>query len=157
MKKLLLVLFSITFAAAACAESEADRLLKDAGLLDNDYVYVDTELITKLSKELTESYVKTLPVDLNYYMQITDFSVTPYYFKTTYRLVNPLNVADTATIKRELNSVETLRRGCALEFLVNEYMKANNMTLIYAYRDANDQPLAEVTMTNEICDKAKVQ
>lgn len=157
MKKLLILLFSISFAGTALAESQEDRQLKAAGVIDDDYVYIDRDLATKTFAKATDNLAKTLPIKLNHSIEITSFMMNSYYSHTTYRFTSPLNTEDRAQMSRDLASAKNLNEMCKETFIANEFMKANNMTLVYSYVDIGYKPLVKITMNNKVCNKAIAQ
>ena len=151
MKKLLIAFLSMTVAGAAFAESEIDRGLKKFGIVDHNYVYKDIDLATNFFTIVTDTYVKSLPMNFNRFIEINGLMITPYYSYTNYRYTIPLDAEDRAIAKQELSSKQNLREICEDYFMSEKFMQANNFTMVYSYMDSDYRPLAKVTINNATC------
>ncbi|WP_250162871.1 hypothetical protein [Psychrobacter sp. WY6] len=148
MKKLLIILVSMTVAGAAFAESDIDKGLNELGIVDDNYVYTDVELATTFFTMVTETYAKSLPMSFNRFIEINGLMMTPYHSYTNYRYTIPFDAEDRAMVKQDLASKQNLREICEDYFISETFMKANNFTMVYSYMDSDYRPLAKVTINN---------
>ena len=157
MKKLLLTTMFVLISSVTHAESDLDNLLKSAGIVDEDYTYRDTNLAAEFFRLSNNQYAQSLPVDINSYIQIESVMMAPYFgiFEGIYTI--PFDAADRRAVIQELSSIETLQIACIDYYIPNDFMLANNYTLVYSYSDQDYRPLAKVTMNINNCDEALSQ
>jgi len=136
------------------AESELDDLLKYAGIVDADYVYTDTKLAAEFFRLSNNQYAQSLPVDINSYIQIKNAMMAPYFgiFEGIYTI--QFDATNRRSVIQELSSIETLQKACIDYYIPNDFMLANNYTLVYSYSDQDYRPLAKVTMNIDSCYEA---
>lgn len=154
MKKLLIILLSMTVAGAAFAKTEIDEGLKELGIVDHNYVYTDIDLATTFFTIMTDTYAKSLPMNFNRFLEVTGIMMTPYYGNFSYRYTIPFDAAERKEIKKSLASKQNVREVCEDSFLPEQFMAANNFTLVYSYMDVDYRLIADVTTNNAICDAA---
>jgi len=154
MKKLLIVFLSMAVAVAAFAESDIDRGLKELDIIDDNYVYTDIDLAISFFTAVTENQAKSLPMSFNRYIEIIGLMMTPYSSYTNYRYTIPFDVEDRAMIKQDLVSKQSLREICEDYFMSEQFMKANNFTMVYSYMDSDYRPLADITINKANCASA---
>lgn len=154
MKKLLIGLLSLMVASAVFAESDIDKGLKELDVIDEHYVYTDLDATANFFTMVTDIYSKSLPMNFNRYIEITGIMMTPYYGHFGYRYTVPLNATERREVKQNLASKQNVREVCEDSFLPEQFMAANNFTLVYSYMDVDYRPLADVTANNAICDAA---
>ena len=90
MKKLFIILLSVTMSGAAFAESDIDSGLKQLDIVDDNYVYTDLDLASSFFTTVTDVYAKSLPINFNRYIEITGMMMTPYYSNFSYRYTIPI-------------------------------------------------------------------
>ena len=154
MKKLLLTTLVVLISGVAHAESELDNLLKSAGIVDVDYVYTDIKLAAEFFRLSTNQYAQSLPVNVNSYVKLDSVMMTPYFGNSEAMYTQPLNANERMLLIQELSSVEMLKEACIDYYIPNDFMLANNYTLIYSYSDQDYRPLAKVTMSIDNCYEA---
>ena len=154
MKKLLLTTMFVIISGVAHAESELDDLLKSAGIVDGDYVYTDTKLAAEFFRLSTNQYAQSLPMNVNSYIQIESAMMTPHFgnFEAIYTV--PFDATERRAVIQELSSMEALQIACIDHYIPNDFMLANNYTLVYSYSDQDYRPLAKVTMNINSCYEA---
>lgn len=152
MKKILVLLLSLTVANAALAESELDKGLKNLDIVDDNYVYTDFDLATSFFAAITANQAKSLPLSFNRFVEINGFMITPYYSYANYRYMIPLDAAERVEVKESLASEQNLREVCEDNFYADEFMKANDFTMVYSYVDIDYRALVNVTANNANCD-----
>ena len=154
MKKLLIGLLSLMVAGNAFAESDLDRGLKELDVIDENYIYTDIDATAGFFTTVTDMYSKSLPMNFNRFIEVTGIMMTPYYGNFSYRYTIPLDAAERREVKESLASKQNVREVCEDSFLPEQFMAANNFTLVYSYMDVDYRPLADVTTSNAICDAA---
>lgn len=154
MKKLLIAFLSMTVAGAAFAEFDLDRGLKELDVIDENYIYTDIDATASFFTMVTDIYSKSLPMNFNRFLEVTGIMMTPYYGNFSYRYTIPFDAAERMEIKKSLASKQNVREVCKDSFLPEQFMAANNFTLVYSYMDVDYRPLADVTTNNAICDAA---
>lgn len=154
MKKLLLTTIFVIISSVAHAESELDDLLKSAGIVDEDYVYTDTKLAAEFFRLSTNQYAQSLPMNVNSYIQIESAMMTPYFSNVEAIYTIPFDATERRAVIKELSSMEALKETCIANYIPNDFMLANNYTLVYSYSDQDYRPLAKVTMNINNCYEA---
>ena len=154
MKKLLLTTIFVITSNVAHAESELDDLLKYAGIVDEDYVYTDTKLAAEFFRLSTNQYAQSLPMNVNSYIQIESAMMTPYFSNVEAIYTIPFDATERRAVIKELSSMEALKETCIDNYIPNDFMLANNYTLVYSYSDQDYRPLAKVTMNINNCSEA---
>lgn len=154
MKKIILAMIFATISSVTHAESELDDLLKYAGIVDADYVYTDTKLAAEFFRLPTNQYAQSLPMNINSYIQIESAMMTPHFgsFEAIYTV--PFDATERKAVIQELSSMETLQIACIDYYIPNDFMLANNYTLVYSYSDQDYRPLAKITMNIDSCYEA---
>ena len=136
------------------AESELDDLLKYAGIVDEDYVYTDIKLAAEFFRLSTNQYAQSLPMNVNSYIQIESAMMTPYFSNVEAIYTIPFDATERRAVIQELSSMEALKETCIDNYIPNDFMLANNYTLVYSYSDQDYRPLAKVTMNINSCYEA---
>jgi hypothetical protein len=154
MKKLFIILLSMTVAGAAFAETEIDEGLKESGIVDHNYVYTDIDLATTFFTIVTDTHAKSLPMNFNRLIEVTGIMMTPYYGNFIYRYTIPFDAAERIDLKKNLSSKQNIREVCEDSFLPEQFMIANNFTLVYSYMDVDYRPIVNVTINNASCASA---
>lgn len=154
MKKILLAMLFATVSNVGHAESELDDLLKYAGIVDADYVYTDTKLAAEFFRLSTNQYAQSLPMNINSYIQIESAMMTPYFSNVEAIYTVPFDATARKAVIQELSSMEALQIACIDYYIPNDFMLANNYTLVYSYSDQDYRPLAKVTMNIDSCYEA---
>lgn len=157
MKKLLIAFLSMTVAGAAFAESDLDRGLKELDVIDENYIYTDIDATAGFFTMVTDIYSKSLPMNFNRFLEVTGIMMTPYYGNFSYRYTIPFDAAERREIKKSLASKQNVREVCEDSFLPEQFMAANNFTLVYSYMDVDYRPLADVTINNATCTSVLAQ
>ena len=152
MKKILVLLLSLTAVNAALAESELDKGLKSLDIVDDNYIYTDLDLATGFFAAITENQAKSLPLSFNRLVEINGFMITPYYSYANYRYMIPLDAAERVKVKESLASEQNLREVCEDSFYADKFMKANDFTMVYSYVDIDYRALVNLTVNNANCD-----
>lgn len=151
IKKALLLSLSLFIAPVAFADSEMDEVLKSIGLVDSQYRYTNDKLATEFFRVATNQYAQSLPVNINSYVQIYSAMMTPYYGNFEAIITLPLTDSEREVFIQELTSLENLQQICLDYYVPNNFMAANNYTLVYSYSDQNYRPLAKLTMNTDKC------
>lgn len=154
MKKWLIGLLSLMVASTAFAESDIDKGLKELGIVDEDYVYTDIDLVTTFFNVVTETQAKSLPMSFNRLVEINGFMMTPHYSYANYRYTVPLDAAERIEVKKSLASEQNVREVCEDSFYAEKFMQANDFTMVYSYMDIDYRALVDITINNAICDAA---
>lgn len=153
MKIVIPTLLCLILSNVAFAESPADYELLDLGIVNSNYEYIDGDKATEFFREQTNALAASLPMKANSYIEVTLAMLLPSYAQVTYRLDLDLNTEEKKEISNTLSSNKYTKKSCIENFLINEYMVANNYTLVYDYQDINNEPLAQIYMNNKICGK----
>lgn len=151
MKKGFLFLLSLFISHSALAESDMDLALKSIGAVDEDYRYTDHELVAAFFRVTTSQYAQSLPIDVYSFTRIHSAMFTPYYANISYSYTLPLTSDEIRGVIAELSSKESLQEACIDGYIPNEFMLANNYTLVYSYSDNSYRPLADVKMNLSTC------
>jgi len=154
MKKLFLTTMFVLTSSVTYAESELDDLLKYAGIVDADYVYTDTKLAAEFFRLSTNQYAQSLPMNINSYIQIESAMMTPHFGNVEAIYTVPFDATERKAVIQELSSMEALQIACIDYYIPNDFMLANNYTLVYSYSDQDYRPLAKVTMNIDSCYEA---
>ena len=151
MKKLLLTTIFVGISSMAHAESEIDDTLKSVGIIDDNYIYTDTESAAAFFNFLNDEQAQSSPKNTNKSFKIENMEMTPYFgrINTTYTI--PLNAEEKGQLIRDLSSVEMLKNLCTETFIPYKYMEANNIIFSYLYYDQYRKPMTSIIMNKDTC------
>ena len=151
MKKLFLTTMFIITSSVAHAESEIDDTLKSMGIIDDNYLYLNTALAADFFRLLNDDQAQSPPANTNKSIKIESVEMTPYSgrMSTTYTI--PLNTDEKSQLIQDLSSIEMLQNFCVATFIPYRYMAANNVTFSYLYYDQDQKPLISIMMNNDSC------
>lgn len=151
MKKIVSTLLCLFLSQAAVAGSQIDTMFQKAGIIDEDYLYTDIDIVREAFKLASNEYAQSLPMQMNEVIEVYAVSFLPSTDVYEYRLTVPLTQSERQDLIEVMSSPETLRQSCEDYFLVNQYMVKNDVTLIYSYNDVDYRPLAKLVMSNDNC------
>ena len=151
MKKIISTLLCLFLSQAAVAGSQIDTMFQKAGIIDEDYLYTDIDIVRQAFKLASNEYAQSLPMQMNEVIEVYAVSFLPSTAVYEYRLTVPLTQSERQDFVQIMSSPETLQQSCEEFFLVNQYMVKNDVTLIYSYNDVDYRPLAKLIMRNDNC------
>ncbi|PNK59502.1 hypothetical protein [Psychrobacter sp. FDAARGOS_221] len=151
IQKALPAICCLLLSNAAFAESQMDAMLKNAGVVDDNYVYTDPALVREAFKIVSNDYGKSLPVQMNSVVEVFAAMFTSRSAIIEYRITAPLDATEKQAFIEALTAPEAKQEACEDYFLSNEFMKANNYSLTYSYSDIDYRPLTKVFMNPMSC------
>lgn len=144
-------MLSLFISHSALAESDMDLALKSIGVIDEDYRYTDHELAAAFFRFTTTQYAKSLPSDINSFSRIQSAMFTPYFADVQGMYTIPFTEDERREVINNLSSKQMLQELCIDYFMPNEFMLANNYTLIYSFHDQDYRLLSNVKINISTC------
>ncbi|WP_227535593.1 hypothetical protein [Psychrobacter sp. YP14] len=151
MKKGFLFLLSLVLSHSALAESDVDLALKAIGVIDEDYKYTDDDLAAAFFRLTTTQYAQSLPSDINSFTRIQSAMFTPYFADVQAMYTIHFTEDERREVINNFSSKQLLQELCIDYFIPNDFMLANNYTLIYSFHDQDYRRLADVQINSRTC------
>lgn len=148
---LVTALVATTPILASAADSVLDRDLMAVGIIDGNYKYKDIEAANKYFGTLYTTVNATLPRRSSAGIDITDFSISPYYSQYTHSYTADLPESKIKEVQQQLASPSAFNKLCSDVYLKDKFLKANNHVMRFVYTQNSGATIADINISANNC------
>ena len=141
----------IAATASEVPESKLDKELMAAGVIDTNYKYKDIDAANKYFAVVYKIVNASLPLNSGLGVNITEFSISPYYSQYTHEYTTDLSAQKAADIQAQLDTPAAFQKLCKEVYLKDRFFAANNHVMKFVYNQNNGAKIADIDISASNC------